>query len=268
MPHSYVLGEDRSTLHRYELFNAINQPFTEQGFARIDTRPDMQILEIGCGIGDTACWMARHIVPDGHVTAFDQSAELVALGCERAAEQGIGNIRFVQSSAEDFDYGESRFDIAHSRYVLTYLRDAGDVVRQVARSLRPGGCFFGEECVEAHVSHNEPGWLTDIMQWFPALVRSAGGDPNYGLSGLPSHMIEAGLEGLSVAAAAPLEPQEAIVEMLHLSLGNEMKQNLINAGIATDEAVDAAIKASSRADPGAVIGLLMVSQCLAYKSMG
>ena len=47
---NYLLGVDKSTLQRYQIFNQLYQPATEKGFASLSTQPDMQILEVGCGI--------------------------------------------------------------------------------------------------------------------------------------------------------------------------------------------------------------------------
>lgn len=91
----YLLREEESAFRRYRLFNEIYQPTTAERLTSLRLAPDMSILEVGCGIGDTACYMARAIVPEGHVTAFDQSADLVAVAREQASAAGIDNITFV-----------------------------------------------------------------------------------------------------------------------------------------------------------------------------
>ena len=90
--HHYLLGMDEDSLKRYRLFNATYQPATEQRFATLPVKPHMKILEVGCGIGQTACYMAQPIVPDGQVDAFDQSRALVETGSRYASENGIKNV--------------------------------------------------------------------------------------------------------------------------------------------------------------------------------
>lgn len=116
----YLLSEEKSAFRRYRLFNEIYQPATAERLAMLPVATDMKILEIGCGIGDTACFLARDIVPEGHVTAFDQSADLVAVARKQASEAGIRNITFLCARAQEFDYEPSYFDLAHTRYVLSY----------------------------------------------------------------------------------------------------------------------------------------------------
>ena len=92
---SYLLGGRENTFQRYRLFNEIYQPGTVARFADLDISPDLNILEIGCGIGDTACYMAKTLVPNGHVTAFDQAADLIELAKRQATELGLENITFI-----------------------------------------------------------------------------------------------------------------------------------------------------------------------------
>ena len=69
---NYLLGMDKDSLRRYQLSDDIYQPATEQRFATLPIKPDMNILEVGCGKGQTAIYMAKNIVPEGNVVAFDQ----------------------------------------------------------------------------------------------------------------------------------------------------------------------------------------------------
>ncbi len=117
--HHYLLGEAESAFRRYRLFNEVYQRATAERLATLRLAPDIRILEVGCGIGDTACYMASAIAPDGHVTAFDQSADLVAVAREQASAAGIDNVTFVCAKAQEFDYEQERFDLAHTRYVLS-----------------------------------------------------------------------------------------------------------------------------------------------------
>jgi len=159
---TYPLGAKKDTLPRYRVFNEIYQPGTIERFAAIPLSPSMHILEVGCGTGDTACHIAKSLVPDGHVTAFDQSSELIDLARQQAADAGIDNVTFECAKAQDFVLLEDRFDVAHSRFVLSYITDARDIVRKIHGAVKPSGYFFGEEVAQSYVMHGQTGWYDDI----------------------------------------------------------------------------------------------------------
>lgn len=235
---SYLLGSEESAFQRYRLFNEVYMPGTLHRLADLQIAPDGEVLEIGCGIGETACYFARHVVSDGHVTAFDQAPELVKLAEQRAAELHIENISFTCAKAQDFDYPTDRFDFAHTRYVLSYLSDAGEILRMIHAALKPSGLFLGEEIAQIYINHGRAGWYDQMGAWFSRLIELGGGDPNYGVSRLASDMLDAGFTDLQATAHWPLEDQQKVVDTLRIALSREMKQNLVGLGITTEEAVD------------------------------
>ena len=58
---------------------------------RSHIRASDQVLEIGCGTGSTALRLADAAKT---MIATDIAPNMVAIGAQKAAEQGIGNLRF------------------------------------------------------------------------------------------------------------------------------------------------------------------------------
>jgi cyclopropane fatty-acyl-phospholipid synthase-like methyltransferase len=76
-------------------------------------RPDMRVLEIGCGPGAAARAVAERLTT-GHVLAIDRSATAVAQATACAADLiADGRLRVRQAAAEDFvaEPGEGPFDL-------------------------------------------------------------------------------------------------------------------------------------------------------------
>ncbi|MEM6461758.1 MAG: class I SAM-dependent methyltransferase [Pseudomonadota bacterium] len=240
-PESYLLGDQKGSYLRYRLFNEIYEPGTIRRLSDLAVSPDMEILDIGCGIGDTACYFARHIVPDGHVTAFDQAPELIEVARRQAAEHEIGNVTFICASAQEFPFPTERFDFAHTRYVLTYLSQAVEVLKETHRALKPSGFFLGEEIAQTYIRHGRAGWYDQLIAWFTKLIETGGGDPDYGHNGLPSDLLDAGFTDLDVSAFWPFEDQQKIVDMLRIALSSEMKETIVSMGLAAEEVVEAVI---------------------------
>lgn len=262
---SYLLGETKDAVYRYHLFNQIHEPATRDRLTTLDIAPNAYILEVGCGIGETAFLFATELVPEGHVIAFDRAADLVEIARQRAAERGIANITFVCASAQEFDFGLDQFDLVHSRFVLSYMSDAAAIVDRILRAINPGGIFFGEEVVQSYVLDGNTALYEQMMRGFAKLIEAGGGNPNYGMRQLPSDMLAAGFPDLRATAHWPMQTQSTIAEMLSLVLSREMKPNFVKLGIATEDEVDAVVDALGASERDFTISTAMVAQVIAQK---
>ena len=261
----YLLGAEDDSFQRYRLFNEIYQPGTAERLATLGISPDMDILEVGCGIGDTACYMATHLVPKGHVTTFDQAPDLVERAKRQAADAGIENITILCVKADDFPYEPNRWNLAHTRYVLSYLSDADAIIRKIFGALKPSGVFLGEEIAQHYIKHGRTEWYDAMAGWFSKLIEAGGGNPNYGIAQLPSDMLTAGFVDLKATAYWPVEDQTKIRDVLRLALSREMKQNIVGLGLATAEDVDAVVAALGRPAVDDVISASMAVQIIGRK---
>lgn len=261
----YYLGVHKDAFRRYRMFNDVNMPGTASRLADLPLTTDMHILEVGCGIGDTARYFAQNVVPDGHVTAFDQASDIVELARKEARDAGINNITFVCAHAQDFDYGSERFDFAHSRFVLSYSPDAAMIIANIFGALKPTGFFLGEEVAQSYVRHGNFAWIDKLQEWFTALIEHGGGNANYGLEQLPSDMISAGFENLTVSGFWPMQDQKEVVEMIRLAVSNEMRPTLIALGLATDDDVDAVVEAAKAPGIDFVVSAAAAIQVVGYK---
>ncbi|NGO06521.1 class I SAM-dependent methyltransferase [Streptomyces sp. HC44] len=99
--------------------------------------PPGDVLDLGCGAGGDALWLARQ---GWHVTAVDVSSVAIERLTDLAASHGLDD-RIV---AERHDLRESfphgAFDLICAHYLHTPLDlDRATVLRAAAHALRPGG---------------------------------------------------------------------------------------------------------------------------------
>ncbi|MGC5011175.1 class I SAM-dependent methyltransferase [Streptosporangium sp. DT93] len=96
------------------------------------------VLEIGCGAGQCGRWLAGR---GARVAAFDLSFR--QLQHSRRIDLGSGSgpaLPVLQADAEVLPFADEVFDVACSAFgALPFVADAGAVLAEVRRVLRPGG---------------------------------------------------------------------------------------------------------------------------------
>jgi SAM-dependent methyltransferase len=104
--------------------------------------PGSRLIDIGCGTGLDAVRMAER---GHHVMATDWSAQMVQRSRERAMRAQLGErVRTAAIGAHELYRldGQGAFDGAYSNLgPLNCVPDLGDVARECARLLRPGGAL-------------------------------------------------------------------------------------------------------------------------------
>jgi ubiquinone/menaquinone biosynthesis C-methylase UbiE len=101
--------------------------------------PGGRVLDVAAGYGEPSLTAAGRAGPDGSVVATDISAEMLALGRERAADAGLDNIEFVQADAASLAFADSSFDAAVSRFGIIFEPDPDAAAAAIRRLLKPGG---------------------------------------------------------------------------------------------------------------------------------
>lgn len=96
------------------------------------------VLDLGCAGG----FMAEALAEKGaNVTGIDPAAD--AIEAARAhADQGDLAIRYDVGVGEDLPYADGSFDAVVCVDVLEHVKDLAQVVREIARVLRPGGLLL------------------------------------------------------------------------------------------------------------------------------
>jgi ubiquinone/menaquinone biosynthesis C-methylase UbiE len=104
-------------------------------------RPGASVLDVGGGYGEPSLTAARVVGPKGCVVCTDISPGLLAFARERARAAGVDNVEFVESDAEQLDFGKESFDAIVSRAALMFLPDVPGTLKRLRSFLKPGGHF-------------------------------------------------------------------------------------------------------------------------------
>lgn len=101
-------------------------------------KPDMEVLEFGCGTGSTALRHAPHV---RHILAIDLSAKMIEIARGKADERNVKNVTFQQSTIDEFSAEDQTLDAVLGLSILHLLDDMEEVITKVHRMLKPGGIF-------------------------------------------------------------------------------------------------------------------------------
>jgi SAM-dependent methyltransferase len=117
-------------------------PIVERVVKWGDLKPGQHVLDLGTGTGSVALRAAEAVAPNGRITAFDISPDMLALARQRAAS-AQANITFVEGRAEAIPANAESIDAVLASLSLMYVIDREAAAREIARVLRPGGRLVG-----------------------------------------------------------------------------------------------------------------------------
>ena len=103
-------------------------------------RPDMSVLELGCGTGSTALLHAPYV---GTYWASDVSPAMIDIARDKAQTAGLQNLHFVVGAADDeAGLPDQPFDAILALNLLHLLPDPAGEIRRIHQRLAPGGLFI------------------------------------------------------------------------------------------------------------------------------
>ncbi len=104
---------------------------------RLGITEGLEVLDLACGDGTTALPAARR---GADVLGVDIARNLVEAGNKRAADKGLGNLRFQQGDASTLtDLADDGFDLVVSVFGAMFAPRPSDVAKEMVRVTRPGG---------------------------------------------------------------------------------------------------------------------------------
>ncbi len=105
-------------------------------------RPTDRVLELGCGTGTTALKLADAVA---EITASDISGEMVRIGADKAAAEGVENVRFVKGAPGDAALAEGGpYDVVMAFNLLHLVDDLPRALSEIATLVKPGGLFISK----------------------------------------------------------------------------------------------------------------------------
>jgi arsenite methyltransferase len=121
---------------------------TEELIALCHISEGKYVLDVGCGVGVTPCFIAKRY--GCRVVGVDISPGMVERSRERAEREGLADrVDFRVADAQDLPFENALFDAVITESVTAFPEDKQRAVNEYARVTKPGG----------YIGLNESTWL-------------------------------------------------------------------------------------------------------------
>ena len=234
--------------HRAEVRDMLGKRVArrEAAFVLPFLRPGMRLLDCGCGPGSITVDLAALLQP-GEVVGIDIHGAGLDGARRLAAERGLDSVRFCEASIYELPFDDGSFDAVFAHGVLYHLGRPESALLEMRRVLRPGGII----ALRDYDGAGNIGWPAHPLdkrssEIFHGLLRSAGGDPEFGRKH-GALLRQAGFEDLVLGAsfdvyATPVEIQAISRAALALWRDPRNAAAAIESKLTTSSELDAIVE--------------------------
>lgn len=108
--------------------------------AGLPLRPGDRVLDMACGDGCYAVWLAELVAPKGVIVAVDRSPAYLALAQREVADSPhVGHISLQTGDIAALPFDDGTFDLCWCAQSMYSLPDPVVALRELGRATRPGG---------------------------------------------------------------------------------------------------------------------------------
>ena len=176
---------------RLALMSRLLDPMHRRHIESLGVGPGARALEVGCGNGSIAAWLAERVGPSGRAVAVDLDLSLI--------EVQAPNLDVRQGDIVAGPVDPGGFDLVTARAVLHHVADADAAIRNLAASLAAGGSILLIEPDFLPVSVAEPPEVRAFWNGWLAWSRDQGIDYHIGRT-LAPRLAALGLEEVAGTA--------------------------------------------------------------------
>ncbi len=269
----YVLGTGMDESARLGLQHRLWSASTHELWERAAVQPGQTVVDLGCGPGHATLDLAQIVGPTGRVIAIDESATFLKQLHDQAVSRKNLHIERVLGDVQDLSEvlaGEdATVDVAYARWVFCFLERPEDVVRGLAKIVKPGGRvaiqdYFNYERSLTLAPRREA--FSRVISAVAASWRARGGDTDI-MSRLPGMLLKHGFRVDHIGVVQRIARPGSSLWHWPNSFWQTFTPKLVESGFISredKEAFDAAWDDASN-DPASFVQLPPVYELVAVK---
>jgi len=214
---------------RLALMSRLLDPMHRRHIESLGVGRGARALEVGCGNGSVAAWLAERVAPSGQAVAVDLDLSLIDVRAPTL------DVRQGDIVAGPIDPGG--FDLVTARAVLHHVTDVEAAVRNLAASLAPGGAILLIEPDFLPVSVAEPPDVRAFWDGWLAWAVAQGIDYHLGRS-LAPRLAALGLEHVAGTAETAVYNGGSPWADYWTQTIVELRDKLVSSGKLDDHLID------------------------------
>ncbi|KAJ5240976.1 methyltransferase-UbiE family protein [Penicillium citrinum] len=141
-------------------------------------RPDLQILDVGCGPGSITIDLAKH-APQGHVIGIEYVPDPLDGARKLAASESVSNVTFQVGDIHNIPFPDDTFDLVHAHQVLQHIADPVRAFQEMRRVVKKGGVVAVRESASL-TWYPESEGIAAWKELSERMGRAKGGNPHPG----------------------------------------------------------------------------------------
>lgn len=118
-----------------------NASLRDRSLETLDVTPGEDVLEVGCGYGNSFQPLREAMGPSGRLVGLDVSRGMTGAARQRVSERGWRNVEVVRGDARRPPIASGTFDAAYAAMSLSAVPDPVAAIEATRSALRPGGRF-------------------------------------------------------------------------------------------------------------------------------
>ncbi len=205
----------------------------------LDLKPNMRVLDAGCGTGAVTRRMALKVFPE-EACGVDVDPLFIDEAKKSASREGVKNIRFELGNIDNLKFENGTFDLSFCRLVLMHVSSPVKTIEELKRVTKKGGIVAASDVDDgAMLSFPQAPRFFDLWSKFGQRAKARGDDRYIGRQ-LFSIFSEAGLNSVNIyplPTYATQQNPDALKMLVYVlvQIVEQDKDTLIKEGVTTTE---------------------------------
>ena len=238
-PREYAGAGKLEEAIRLEVQAKAFEKIIEKELQILDLKPNMKVLDAGCGTGAVTRRMALKVFPE-EAYGVDVDPLFIDEAKKSASTEGIKNIRFELGNIDDLKYENDTFDLSYCRLVLMHVSSPVKTIAELKRVTKKGGIVAASDMDDGAILlfPQAPTFLDLWSKW--GQRAKARGEDRYIGRQLFSIFSEAGLNSINIYPLpmyATQQNPDALKMLVYVpvQIVEQDKDALIKEGVTTSE---------------------------------